>query len=278
MGQNEDNAVSYDSVAWWLSSRIHTLTVFRAHGRRFLPTTAVRTYRKVFYFPHCLFSWLYNPLWLYFHSPVAGFKPPGFRGFLITHNDAPQSVGLLWTSDQSVAVISTGQHTILTTNIHSPGGIGTHDLSRRAAEDLRLRPATSHTICDKTVSYRSRFYIFQLWLFVHKGYMHTLNHQFPLILFCYFNCSISRRNYNVRSQYCEKRLLALSCLQGTTRLPMDVLSWNLMFEYFSRIRHENSSFINIRQEQRALYVKTYLHLRQCLGQFFLKREIFQTKF
>ena len=29
------------------------------------------------------------------------------RGFLITHNDAPQSVGLLWTSDQSVAETST---------------------------------------------------------------------------------------------------------------------------------------------------------------------------
>ena len=26
------------------------------------------------------------------------------------------------------------------TNIHAPGGIRTHDLSRRAAEDLRLRP------------------------------------------------------------------------------------------------------------------------------------------
>jgi hypothetical protein len=26
-----------------------------------------------------------------------------FCGFLITHNDAPQSVGLLWTSDQLVA-------------------------------------------------------------------------------------------------------------------------------------------------------------------------------
>jgi hypothetical protein len=29
------------------------------------------------------------------------------RGLLITHNDAPQSVGLLWTSDQSVAETST---------------------------------------------------------------------------------------------------------------------------------------------------------------------------
>ena len=52
----------------------------------------------------CLFSWRYNPLWLYFHSPVAGFS---LLGFLITHNDAPQSVGLLWTSDQSVAETST---------------------------------------------------------------------------------------------------------------------------------------------------------------------------
>jgi hypothetical protein len=42
------------------------------------------------------------------------------RLFLIfldhTHNDAPQSVGLLWTSDQLVAETSTWQHTTLTTN------------------------------------------------------------------------------------------------------------------------------------------------------------------
>jgi hypothetical protein len=31
-----------------------------------------------------------------------GLWPPRSRGFLITHNDAPQSVGLLWTGDQSV--------------------------------------------------------------------------------------------------------------------------------------------------------------------------------
>ena len=66
--------------------------------------------------------------------------PPQFLGFLITHNDAPQSVGLLWTSDQLVAETSTWQHITLITNIHAPGGNRTHDLSRRAAADLRLRP------------------------------------------------------------------------------------------------------------------------------------------
>jgi hypothetical protein len=29
--------------------------------------------------------------------------PPRSRGFLITHNDVPHSIGLLWTSDQFVA-------------------------------------------------------------------------------------------------------------------------------------------------------------------------------
>jgi hypothetical protein len=53
-----------------------------------------------------LFSWRYNPFGCIFHSPVAGFSLH-IRGFLIIHNDAPQSVGLLLTSDQSVAETST---------------------------------------------------------------------------------------------------------------------------------------------------------------------------
>jgi len=55
---------------------------------------------------------------------------------LITHNDTAQSVGLLWTSNQTVAETSTWQHTTLTTNIHATGGIRTHSLNRRAVEDL----------------------------------------------------------------------------------------------------------------------------------------------
>jgi hypothetical protein len=34
-----------------------------------------------------------------FCSPLAGLWPPRVGGFLITHKDAPQSIGLLWTSD-----------------------------------------------------------------------------------------------------------------------------------------------------------------------------------
>jgi len=63
--------------------------------------------------------------------------PPHSRGFYITH-DKPQSVGLLWTSNQVVAETSTRQHTTLTTNIHALGGIRTHNLIRRAAAYSRL--------------------------------------------------------------------------------------------------------------------------------------------
>ena len=44
--------------------------------------------------------------------------PPHSWGFEITHNDASQSVGLLWTSDQLVAETSTSQHTTLATDKH----------------------------------------------------------------------------------------------------------------------------------------------------------------
>ena len=64
-----------------------------------------------------------------------------FTRFLnLTHNDGPQSVGLLWTSDQLVTQTSTDntQHS-QQTDIHASGGIRTHNLSRCTAADLRLR-------------------------------------------------------------------------------------------------------------------------------------------
>jgi hypothetical protein len=65
------------------------------------------------------------------------------RGYfhLITLKHTPQSVGLLWTRDRPVAEASTWQHKHCTRDKHPcPGGIRTHDPSKRSAADLRLRP------------------------------------------------------------------------------------------------------------------------------------------
>ena len=80
-----------------------------------------------------IFFWRNSPHWAKVYS---------FTRFLHHTNDAPQSVGLLWTSDQLVAETSTWQHSQHSqqTNIHAPAGIRTNDLSRRAAAEPRLRP------------------------------------------------------------------------------------------------------------------------------------------
>jgi hypothetical protein len=62
---------------------------------------------------------------------------------------------------------------------------------------------------------------------------------------------------------------------GTTRLPLDGCSWNLVFEYFSKTCRETSSFIKIWQEYRALCVKTPVHLWY-LAQFFLEWDMVET--
>ena len=59
-----------------------------------------------------------QPTVVVFSQSGSGLSPPRFRGFLITHNDEPQSEGLLWTSDQPVAETCTWQHTTLTTDKH----------------------------------------------------------------------------------------------------------------------------------------------------------------
>ena len=53
-----------------------------------------------------------------------------------SHSDTWHSVGLLWTIDKPNAQTSTWKHTTL----HAPGGIRTHNLSKQAASDPRLRP------------------------------------------------------------------------------------------------------------------------------------------
>jgi hypothetical protein len=60
----------------------------------------------------CIYlNYIYTYIYLHFVSvelqPSEGCGLLVSRGFVITLNDAPQSVGLLWTSDQLVAETST---------------------------------------------------------------------------------------------------------------------------------------------------------------------------
>jgi len=82
-----------------------------------------------------------------------------------SHNDAPRSIGLPWTSDQLVAETSTWQHTTLTTDIHAPSGIRTHNLIRRAAADKHLRPRQVRK--RGTIRWNADFSLFSRHLCLH---------------------------------------------------------------------------------------------------------------
>jgi len=71
--------------------------------------------------------------------PNAVYWPPHSSVFQITHNDALQSVRLLWTSDQLVAGTFTWQHTIFTTDkIPFFPRDSISNLSRGTTAELRL--------------------------------------------------------------------------------------------------------------------------------------------
>ena len=44
---------------------------------------------------------------------------------------------------------------------------------------------------------------------------------------------------------CQCVCLSVGCLHGTDWLPLDGFSWNLIFDYFSKVCQENSAFITI---------------------------------
>jgi hypothetical protein len=98
----------------------------------------------------------------------------------------------------------------------------------------------------------------------------------------YTSCSTASNYFifQARSQNCKKRLLVPSCVRPSTwndSAPLDGFSWNFVFAYFSKICRENSSFIEVWQEYRVLYMKNKKYLWSYLAQFFLEWEMFQTK-
>ena len=129
--------ICYDSENFGLGSLRDEYVGLAGATPQFYP---VAPYRFDYRFVDLFVFLPLQPIVVVFSQPGSGLWPPRLRGFMITHNDVPQSVGHLWTSDQSVAENSDNTQHSQQKNIHAPGGIRTHNLSRRAAVDLRLRP------------------------------------------------------------------------------------------------------------------------------------------
>ena len=80
--------------------------------------------------------------------------------------------------------------------------------------------------------------------------------------------TLSIYSCQARSQKCDKRPLAPSCLSvrlsvythGTSRLPRDGFSGNFIFECSTNICQVYSSLVTMWHEQWVLYKKTYAHL------------------
>jgi hypothetical protein len=88
--------------------------------------------------------------------------------------------------------------------------------------------------------------------------------------------------FEARSQTCEKRLLVSSCLSvrpnSTTRLSSHGFSCNLTFQYFLKICRDNSSFFQIGQEKRVLYMKPNIRFWSYRAYFLLEWKMLQAKF
>jgi hypothetical protein len=75
-----------------------------------------------------------------------GWWPPRSRGFVITHNDAPQYVGFLWTSDQLVAETSTWQHITHITDKHPCLRWNSNQRSQQASGRIPTRVVSSDVV------------------------------------------------------------------------------------------------------------------------------------
>jgi len=86
-----------------------------------------------------------SSLWANYHFFLTAPQHPVDQGFLIHEVSILHNNDIHFRWDCSGRVISSSQrplpaNTTLTTDIHAPGGIRTHNLSRRLAAGLHLRP------------------------------------------------------------------------------------------------------------------------------------------
>jgi len=181
------------------------------------------------------------------------------------HSDTPHSVGILWTSEQPDTETSTWQHIKITRDRNvSPGGIRIRNPRMQAAADPRLRPRGHwNRQTDFNVVYLYAFVVttisYTIQKYLQKKTKGSLSQVYEIWSRYASLCTINpfldafaKLRKETISFVKSVRPYVLS--HGTTRLPLHGVLWNLIFDDFSKICGENSSFIKIWQELRVLYV------------------------
>jgi hypothetical protein len=121
-------------------------------------------------------------------------------------------------------------------------------------QDVKIRFLASFNsiLIDYTLKYiilKTEFNMYFIWKFSPYRTVNTVSKD--IIAVCsqkstkHIN-ALYRRSVDLKALYCEKLLLVLSCMSvrssvclyvrphGTTGLPLEGFSWNLIFEYFSK--------------------------------------------
>ena len=101
---------------------------------------------QLFCVVHCLIFVCFCYFLITLNSPSVALRPNAGHGLLILEVSTSHTMRHHSRQDSSESVISASQRPLLDntqnsqqTDIHAPSGIRTHDLSRRAAVDLRLK-------------------------------------------------------------------------------------------------------------------------------------------
>jgi len=133
--------------------------------------------------------------------------------------------------------------------------------------------------------FASSWYIFLTYIYDARSHLHQnsncyVENRTPPDIVTMICSKPVRTGFWARSQNCEKWLSVSSCLSyrqhGTTRLLQVGFSWNLIFENFSKIWWE----VKRKSDKNNGYFtwrRLYVDLWKYLPEFFLERQMFQTK-
>ena len=170
---NNNNMLNSDCVYVSREHQTINIDLSQCCSLLILSTYIIHNYTIFLIFLTCLHEYLNLFMFSCVAAAQRGPWSPHAWDFQITHNDAPQSVGLLRTSDQLVAETSTWQHITLTTDRHAWLRRGSNPQSLQGSIG-RLTPETAWPLGPALSLFTSALFV------SHALHLHSC----PPIIFC----------------------------------------------------------------------------------------------